>query len=60
MKMRKDIDDLVVEIAELSDQIEEAKIKNKKKLFLYVVSAVTVSLRFSVMTALQFISSVVI
>jgi len=32
----------------------------KKKFFLYIISAVTVTLRFSVMTALSFISGIVI
>ena len=44
----------------ISVGVIEREEEYKKKLFLYVVSAVTVSLRFSVMTAVQFISSVVI
>lgn len=31
MKKKKEMDDLIIEISELSDQIEEAKKKNKKK-----------------------------
>ena len=32
----------------------------KKKVFLYIVSTVTITIRFSLMTSLQFVSAVVI
>ena len=44
----------------ISIGVIEREEDDRKKIFLYVISAVTVSIRFSLMTALQFISAIII